>query len=93
MFHNLRDYDAHNIKQELGKLDSWIYINVIPCRLAKYMSFSLDKKLVFIDGFQFWKPSLDSLVKSLNESDFKHLRQEFDREALELIKQRRFYPY
>ena len=93
MFHNLRDYDAHNIKQELGKLDSWIYINVILCRLAKYMSFSLDKKLVFIDGFQFWKPSLDSLVKSLNESDFKHLRQEFDREALELIKQRRFYPY
>ena len=93
MFHNLRDYDAHNIKQELGKFDSWIYINVILWRLAKYMSFSLDKKLVFIDGFQFWKPSLDSLVKSLNESDFKHLRQEFDREALELIKQRRFYPY
>ena len=57
------------------------------------MSFSLDKKLVFIDNVEFSSFSLDSLVKKLDENHFKHLRQEFVSEKLDLAKQKGFYPY
>ena len=62
-------------------------LNVIPNGLEKYMSFSIDSKLVFIDSFQFIRFSLDSLVRNLGENDFKHLRQEFNSEVLNLVKQ------
>ena len=69
VFHNLKNYDAHLIMQELGKFT--FKINVTPNGLEKYMSYSLDK-LVFIDSFQFLSSSLDSFVKNLGENDFKH---------------------
>ena len=90
VFHNLKNY-AHLILQELGKFD--FKINVIPNRLEKYMSFSLDNKLVFIDSFQFLSSSLDSLVKNLGENDVKYFSRVYDSEVLDLIKQRRFYPF
>ena len=71
--------------QELGKLN--LKINVIPNGLEKYMSFSNNNKLSFIDSFQFLIFSLDSLVKNLGKDDFKYLSQEFDN-ALELFKQK-----
>ena len=46
--------------QELGQ--SNLKITVIPDGLEKYMSFSISKKLSFIDSFQFLSPSLDRLV-------------------------------
>ena len=52
--------------------------NVIPNGLEKYMSFSINNKLNFIDSFQFLSSSLDSLVKNLNKDYFKYLSQEFD---------------
>ena len=55
------------------------------------MSFSLDNKLVFIGSFQ--SSSSDSLVKSLSENVFKNLSQKFDSEVLDLLKQKRSYPY
>ena len=67
--------------QELGKLN--LKINVIPNGLEKYMSFSINNKVSFIDSFQFLSSSLDSLVKSLSKDD---LSQEFDRNALDLVK-------
>ena len=77
--------------QELGKFS--LKINVIPNGLEKYMSFSNNKKLSFIDSFQFLSSSLDSLVKSLNKVDFKYLSQEFGNNVLDLVKQKGFYPY
>ena len=77
--------------QELGKFN--LKINVIPNGLEKYMSFSINNKLSFIDSFQFLSSSLDSLVKNLAKDDFKYLSQEFDNNVLELIKQKGFYPY
>ena len=71
--------------QELGKLN--LKINVIPNGLEKYMSFSNNNKLSFIDSFQFLIFSLDSLVKNLGKDDFKYLSQEFDN-VLELFKQK-----
>ena len=57
------------------------------------MSFSTNNKLSFIDSFQFISSSLDSLVKNWSNYDFKYLSQEFDNNVLDLVKQKRFYPY
>ena len=61
--------------------------------LEKYMSFTTNNKLNFIDSFQFLSSSLDSLVKNLGKDDFKHLYQEFDNNLLDLVMQKEFYPY
>ena len=77
--------------QELDKFN--LRINVIPNGLEKYMSFSINNKLSFIDSFQPLRFSLDSLVKILNKDDFKYLSQEFDNKVLDVVKQKGFYPY
>ena len=48
IFHNLRGYDSHLIMQEIGKFD--VKVNVIPNGLEKYMVFTINKSLVFIDS-------------------------------------------
>ena len=77
--------------QELGKFN--FKINVIPTILERCMSFNISNKSIFIDSFQFLSSSLDSLVKNLGKNDFKYLRQEFDSNVLDLVKQKGFYPY
>ena len=77
--------------QKLGKFN--VKITVIPNRLERYMSFTIDNKLRFISSFWFLISSLDSLVKNLNEGDFKYLSQEFDNNVLDLIKKKRLYPF
>ena len=77
--------------QELGKFN--LKVSVIPNGLEKYMSFTINKKLSFIDSFQFLSSSLDSLVKNLNKDDFKYLSEEFDNNVLDLVKQKGFYPF
>ena len=56
--------------QELGKFN--LKINVIPYGLQKYMSFSIKKKLIFVDEFQFLRFPSDSFVKNLGNDDFKY---------------------
>ena len=92
IFHNLRGYDSHLIFKELSNFD--VDINVIPNGLEKYMAFIINKNLIFIDSMQFMNSSLDSLIKNLSDSDFKHLSNEFkDTAQLELVKQKGVYPY
>ena len=86
VFHNLKNYDSHLIIQELVKFN--LKINVILNGLEKYRSFSINNKLSFIDSFQFLSSSLDSLVKNLDKDDFKYFNQEFDNNALNLVKQK-----
>ena len=83
--------NSHLIMQELGKFN--LKISVIPNGLEKYMSFTINNKLTFIDSFQFLSSSLDRLVKNLNKGDFKYLSQEFDNNKLDRVKQKAFYPY
>ena len=64
VFHNLKNYDSHLIMQELGKFN--LKINVIPNGLEKYMSFTINNKLSFINSFPFLSSSLESLAKNLN---------------------------
>ena len=86
IFHNLKCYDSHLIFCELNK-------SVVTNGLEKYMTFFLNKNLVFIDSMQFMNSSLDKLVKNLSDNDFKYLTEEFGSKNLELLKQKDAYPY
>ena len=90
-FHNLQKYDSHLIMEELDKFK--LKINVIPNGLEKYMSFTINNRLNFIESFQFLSSSLDTLVKNLGKDDFMYLSQEFDNNVFDLVKQKRFDPY
>ena len=61
-------------------------INDIPNRLEKYISFSINDKIRFVDSFQFLSFSLDSLVKNFGKKGFKYLSQEFHNSVLDLVK-------
>ena len=87
IFHNLKDYDSNLIFCELDKSD--VKVNVIPNGLKKYMSFFLNKNLVFIDSIQFVNSGLDKLVKNLSDEYFMYLVEEFSSKNLELLKQKR----
>ena len=78
IFHNLRGYESHLIMQEIDKFD--VKISVISNGLEKYMAFTINKNLVFIDSMQFMNSSLDELVKNLSDKVFKYLSQEFSGE-------------
>ena len=69
VFHSLKNYDLHLIIQELGKLN--LKINIILNKLEKYINFSINNKLNFIDSFQLDSSSLYSLAKHLSKNDFK----------------------
>ena len=84
-------YDSHIILQEVSK--SYVKVNVIPNELEKYMAFTINNNLVFIDSMQFMNSSLDALVNNLSDNDFKFLSQEFSGDLLELVKQKGVYPY
>ena len=77
--------------QELGKFN--FKINITPNGIEKYMSFSINNKINFINSFQFFSSSLNSLVKNLGKADYNYLSQEFDNEVLYLTKRKGFYPY
>ena len=91
VFRNLKNYDSHLIIQDLGKFN--VKENVVPNGLEKYMSFTYNKKLSFINSFQFLSFSLNSLVKNLSKDDFRYLSQEFDNNVLDLVKKKGFYPF
>ena len=61
--------------------------------LEKYMAFTINRNLAFIDSMQFMNSSLDLLVKNLSDNDFKYLSEEFSGEFLKLVKQKGVYPY
>ena len=50
VFDNLKNYDSHLIMQRISKFI--LKINVISNGLEKYMSFTVNNKLSFIDSFQ-----------------------------------------
>ena len=78
IFHNLKGYDSHLIFKRLGSFNC--KISVITNGLEKYMSFSLNRNIVFIDSMLFMRSSLDKLVKNLSDNDFKYLNEEFTEE-------------
>ena len=91
IFHNLKGYDSHLIFKELSKFNC--RVSVIPNRLEKYTSFTLNGNIVFSDSMLFMNSSLDKWAKNLGSEDFKNLSEEFSGENLELVKQKGIYPY
>ena len=89
IFHNLRGYDSHLIFKELSKLNC--STDVIPNGLEKYMSFTLNKNIVFTHSMSFMNSSLDKLVKNLN--GFKYLSGVFIGEQSKSVKKKGIYPY
>ena len=73
---------SHLIFKEVGKFD--VKVSVIPNGLEKYMAFTININLVFIDTMQFMNLSLYSLVKNLSK---------FSGELLELVKEKGVYAY
>ena len=53
--------------QELDKFN--FKINVLPNGLEKYVSFTINNELRFIDRFRFLSSSFNSLAKSLTKND------------------------
>ena len=80
IFHNLRGYDRHLIIKEIGKCN--VKVSAIPNALEKYMAFTINSNLVYIESMQFMNSSLDSLVKNLSDDDFKHLSEELSGDLL-----------
>ena len=91
IFHNLKGYDGHLIMRGLSNFD--VVIDVIPCGLEKYMAIIVNRNLVFIDSMQFMNDSLNSLVKNLVDTDFKHLSRKSSGERLEVVKEKGVDPY
>ena len=52
-------------------------VSVIPNGLEKYIAFTINNSLVFIDSMKFMNFSLHELHKNLSNNDFKYLSQEF----------------
>ena len=91
IFHNLKGHHSRVIFKELRKFNG-LKISVIPNGLERYMRFTLNKNLIFIDSMLFMNSSLDKLVKSLSDKDFKYLGEEFGDEQLKLVKEKGIYP-
>ena len=77
--------------QEIGKFD--VKVNVILNGIEKYMGFTINNNLLFVDSMQFVNSSLHALVKNLSDNEFKYSLQKFSGDLLELVKQKGMYPY
>ena len=111
-FHNLSRYDAHhiikNLKLEEGEEltaisrteENFISFSVrVP--VGTYMDRQGNEKNIkhdirFLDSLNFMTSGLDSLVKTLDDSDLRLLREEFgylSDENFALIRKKGFFPY
>lgn len=100
IFHNLTGYDSHLFINELSNVCG--RINLIPKNKEKFISFTkfipMDRQnvaqLKFIDSFNFLSSSLDSLVNTMKENDFQHLKSFFgEGEKFDLVRKKGIYCY
>ena len=90
IFQNLGGYDSDLIIKKISNFD--VKVSVIPNGLEKYIVFTINKNLVFLDSMQVMNSSLDSLAKNLSDNNFKYLAEEFSSKCLKLVKQKGVYP-
>ena len=91
IFHNLQGYDGHIIFKELNNFD--VDIAVIPKGIDKYMSIIVNRYITFMDSFQFYNGSIDTLTSNLYNEDFKYILSEFGADKLEILKRKDAYSY
>ena len=83
-FRNLKG-DGHILIRAVN--ERYGNVRVIPTNMEKYKAFSIGQ-LQFLDTFQFTMKSLDELVSTLDDNDFK-----FTQEAFYLMKKKGVFPY
>ena len=70
--HNLKGYDGHlnlkALKSVFGKVEA------IPQNMEKYLSLRVGK-IKFNDSLQFTNQTLESLLKTLGDEEFRYLRE------------------
>ena len=89
--HNLKNYDAHHIMREIGKVTG--ELKCIPNNMEKYVTFSLGM-LRFIDSYQHLSSELEELVASNSKASFKITKSYLqDEESENLLLRKRVYPY
>ena len=77
IFHNFSNYDCHMFfKKLVDKKNDKVKFDIIPKTNEEYISVTYGC-IRFIDSYRFLSSSLDSLVKNLDEDDFKILKKEF----------------
>ena len=74
------------LKSQFGK------VRVIPQNLEKYLSLSTGQ-LKFLDSYQFSNQSLDKLVDTHDDDDFRYLVESCTTSHFELIRRKGVYPY
>ena len=86
----MKGYDGHLIvkalKSEFGK------VSVITQNIEKYLSPSVGR-LKFIDSFQFTSQSLDNLVNTPEDEEFKYLINECTTSHFDLVRRKGVSPY
>ena len=89
--HNLKNYDAHHIMQEIGKVTG--ELKCIPNNMEKYITFSLGK-LRFVDSWQHLSTELEKLVASASKDSFAITKSYIqDEEKANLPLRKGVYPY
>ena len=92
IFHNFSNYDCHMFfKKLVDKKNDKVKLDIIPKTNEEYISVT-NGCIRFIDSYRFLSSGLDSLVKNLDEDDFKILKKEFPDKWQYLIK-KLGYPY
>ena len=77
LFHNYSNYDSHMFfRKVVDKKNDKVEFDIIPKTNEEYISVTYGC-IRFIDSYRFLSSGLDSLVKKLDEDDFKILKKEF----------------
>ena len=92
IFHNFSIYDCHMFfKKLVDKKKDKVDFEIIPKTNEEYISVTYGC-IRFIDSYRFLSSGLDSLVKNLDEDDFKILKKEFP-DKWQYLNKKLAYPY
>ena len=92
IFHNFSNYDCHMFfKKLVDKKNDKVKFDIIPKTNEEYISVT-NGCIRFIDSYRFLSSGLDSLVKNLDEDDFKILKKEFP-DKWQYLNKKLAYPY
>ena len=92
IFHNFSNYDCHMFfKKLVDKKKDKVDFDIIPKTNEEYISVTYGC-IRFIDSYRFLSSGLDSLVKNLDEDDFKILKKEFP-DKWQYLNKKLAYPY
>ena len=92
IFHIFSNYDCHMFfKKLVDKKKDKVDFDIIPKTNEEYISVTYGC-IRFIDSYRFLSSGLDSLVKNLDEDDFKILKKEFP-DKWQYLNKKLAYPY